>query len=105
MFPAGDGTVNIGVGALSTMKGFKQLNLNTLLEAYRHLVQDDYVRGSAIYALAGPTGWESYEIAGPVADILRQNAFIGCGDTEAELASDYKQRLTESLTNKTDDHR
>jgi hypothetical protein len=38
----------------------------------RHLVQDDYVRGSAIYALAGPTGWESYEIAGPVADILRQ---------------------------------
>ena len=29
MFPAGDGTVNIGVGALSTMKGFKKLNLNT----------------------------------------------------------------------------
>ena len=28
MFPAGDGTVNIGVGALSTMKGFKKLNLN-----------------------------------------------------------------------------
>jgi len=23
MFPAGDGTVNIGVGALSTMKGFQ----------------------------------------------------------------------------------
>ena len=34
MFPAGDGTVNIGVGALSTMKGFKQLNLNTLLDQY-----------------------------------------------------------------------
>jgi flavin-dependent dehydrogenase len=32
MFPAGDGTVNIGVGALSTMKGFKKLNLNTLLD-------------------------------------------------------------------------
>ena len=29
MFPAGDGTVNIGVGALSTMKGFKRLNLST----------------------------------------------------------------------------
>ena len=41
MFPAGDGTVNIGVGALSTMKGFKKLNLNTLLEAYRRVVQDD----------------------------------------------------------------
>ena len=35
MFPAGDGTVNIGVGALSTMKGFKKLNLNTLLDSYR----------------------------------------------------------------------
>jgi hypothetical protein len=35
MFPAGDGTVNIGVGALSTMKGFKQLNLNRLLDQYR----------------------------------------------------------------------
>ena len=38
MFPAGDGTVNIGVGALSTMKGFKKLNLNTLLGQYRRLV-------------------------------------------------------------------
>jgi len=42
MFPTGDGTVNIGVGALSTMKGFKKLNLNTLLESYRELVQDDW---------------------------------------------------------------
>jgi len=39
MFPAGDGTVNIGVGALSTMKRFKQLNLNTLLDDYRALVE------------------------------------------------------------------
>ncbi|HSN74226.1 MAG TPA: hypothetical protein VL334_03915 [Anaerolineae bacterium] len=38
----------------------------------RHLVEDDYVKGSAIFALAGPVGWESYEIMGPVADILRQ---------------------------------
>ena len=35
MFPAGDGTVNIGVGALSTMKGFKRLNLSKLLDNYR----------------------------------------------------------------------
>ena len=40
MFPCGDGTVNIGVGALSTMKGFKQLNLNTLLDSYRAIVAD-----------------------------------------------------------------
>jgi geranylgeranyl reductase family protein len=54
MFPAGDGTVNIGVGALSTMKGFKKLNLNTLLEAYRHLVQDDWDLGPN---LERPRAW------------------------------------------------
>lgn len=42
MFPCGDGTVNIGVGALSTMKGFNDLNLNTLLDSYRALVRDPW---------------------------------------------------------------
>ena len=37
-----------------------------------NLAQDDYVRGAAIYTLAGPTGWQSYEIHGLVADILKQ---------------------------------
>jgi menaquinone-9 beta-reductase len=45
MFPAGDGTVNIGVGALSTMKGFKKLNLNTLIENYASLVRDSWQLG------------------------------------------------------------
>jgi menaquinone-9 beta-reductase len=45
MFPCGDGTVNIGVGALSTMKGFKSLNLNHLLESYRALVRDSWSIG------------------------------------------------------------
>ncbi len=54
MFPAGDGTVNIGVGALSTMKGFKKLNLNTLLESYRRLVQDDWDLGPN---LERPRAW------------------------------------------------
>src|SRR5690606_20579271 len=45
MFPCGDGTVNIGVGALSTMKGFKSLNLNRLLERYRELVRDRWQIG------------------------------------------------------------
>ncbi len=54
MFPAGDGTVNIGVGALSTMKGFKKLNLNKLLEAYRHLVRDDWDLGPN---LERPRAW------------------------------------------------
>ena len=42
MFPCGDGTVNIGVGALSTMKRFSDLNLNTLLDDYRALVRDEF---------------------------------------------------------------
>jgi geranylgeranyl reductase family protein len=45
MFPAGDGTVNIGCGALSTMKGFKKLNLNTMLASYREQVRDDWDLG------------------------------------------------------------
>jgi len=45
MFPCGDGTVNIGVGALSTMKGFKSLNLNHLLDSYRGLVADSWQIG------------------------------------------------------------
>ncbi|MGH1502432.1 MAG: NAD(P)/FAD-dependent oxidoreductase [Acidimicrobiales bacterium] len=48
MFPAGDGTVNIGVGALSTMKGFKKLNLNTLLDAYHQLVADSWEPGDYV---------------------------------------------------------
>ncbi|MBK1733336.1 ribbon-helix-helix domain-containing protein [Thiococcus pfennigii] len=39
------------------------------------------------------------------ADILRRNAFIGCGTAAPELSRDYKQQLAESLADKTDDHR
>lgn len=54
MFPAGDGTVNIGVGALSTMKGFKRLNLNKLQESYRALVADPWSLGPD---LERPRAW------------------------------------------------
>ena len=54
MFPAGDGTVNIGCGALSTMKGFKKLNLNTLLASYRNLVQEEWDLGPN---LERPRAW------------------------------------------------
>lgn len=54
MFPAGDGTVNIGVGALSTMKGFKKLNLNTLLASYRGLVEEPWGLGPN---LERPRAW------------------------------------------------
>lgn len=36
------------------------------------LTKDDYVKGAAIYTLAGPAGWQSYEIQGLAAEILRQ---------------------------------
>lgn len=45
MFPCGDGTVNIGVGALSTMRRFKDLNLNTLLDDYHAMVRDEWGLG------------------------------------------------------------
>jgi menaquinone-9 beta-reductase len=48
MFPAGDGTVNIGVGALSTMKGFKKLNLNRLIDSYALSVRDSWGIGEYI---------------------------------------------------------
>ena len=54
MFPAGDGTVNIGVGALSTMQGFKKLNLNTLLDQYAAIVHDSWSLGSY---LEKPRAW------------------------------------------------
>ena len=54
IFPAGDGTVNIGVGALSTMKNFKKLNLNTLLETYRNQVIKEWGLGPN---LERPRAW------------------------------------------------
>ncbi len=45
MFPCGDGTVNIGVGALSTMKGFKKLNLNKLIDSYARIVKEPWGLG------------------------------------------------------------
>jgi len=54
MFPCGDGTVNIGVGALSTMKRFTDLNLNTLLDDYRALVRDEWGVGEY---LDRPRAW------------------------------------------------
>ena len=54
MFPAGDGTVNIGVGALSTMKNFRRLNLNNLLASYRRLVEPTWHIGPN---LERPRAW------------------------------------------------
>ena len=39
-FPVGDGTVNVGVGLLSTFRDFKSVNTTHLLDAYAHTLQD-----------------------------------------------------------------
>ena len=54
MFPAGDGTVNIGAGSMSTMRGFRKLNLNRLLDDYRDLVADEWELGDY---LERPRAW------------------------------------------------
>ena len=54
MFPAGDGTVNIGAGSMSTMKGFRRLNLNQLLNDYRDLVAEEWELGEF---LERPRAW------------------------------------------------
>jgi hypothetical protein len=46
--------VNIGVGALSTMKGFRTLNLNHLQESYRALVRSSWELGPD---LERPRAW------------------------------------------------
>ena len=54
MFPAGDGTVNIGAGSMSTMKDFRNLNLNRLLSDYRDLVAEEWELGDF---LERPRAW------------------------------------------------
>lgn len=54
VFPAGNGIVNIGVGALSTMKNFSDLNLNTMLDAYTAQVRDAWGLGEFV---ARPKAW------------------------------------------------
>lgn len=73
MFPAGDGTVNIGVGALSTMKGFKKLNLNTLLDQYASIVRDSWSLGDYIEK---PRAWRL-----PMSCMKRHgNGWVAVGD-------------------------
>jgi len=40
IFPVGDGTINIGVGLLSTFKNFKDVNTSHLLDSYANMVAD-----------------------------------------------------------------
>lgn len=73
MFPAGDGTVNIGVGALSTMQGFKKLNLNTLLDQYAAIVREPWGLGEYIEK---PRAWRL-----PMSSVRRHGlGWVAVGD-------------------------
>ena len=54
IFPVGDGTVNIGVGLLSTFRDFKSVNTTHLLDAYAHQIADRWEIDAA--ASRGPAG-------------------------------------------------
>lgn len=73
IFPAGDGTVNIGVGALSTMKGFTKLNLNHLQDTYRALTRDEWSLGPD---LERPRAWRL-----PMSSVRRHGpGWVAIGD-------------------------
>lgn len=73
LFPAGDGTVNIGVGALSTMKGFGDLNLNRLVEQYASMVREEWSLGPL---LERPRAWRL-----PMSALRRHGpGWVGVGD-------------------------
>ena len=40
IFPVGDGTINVGVGLLSTFRDFKSVNTTHLLDSYAHMIAD-----------------------------------------------------------------
>jgi len=73
IFPAGDGTVNIGAGSLSTMKHFSRLNLNSLLDSYHAGVRDSWALGPY---LERPRAWRL-----PMSSVRRHGpGWVAVGD-------------------------
>ena len=105
VFPAGNGIVNIGVGALSTMKNFSDLNLNTMLEAYTAQVRDSWGLGEFV---ARPKAWRlpmhvehrggpGWVVAGDAAGLV--NPFNGEGiDYAYETSRMAAEVLHEAIT-------
>jgi geranylgeranyl reductase family protein len=89
IFPVGDGTVNIGVGLLSTFRDFKSVNTTHLLDAYAHQVAERWeIDPTAPEAKAtsgripmggsvGPKAGPSYLVVGDAAGSV--NPFNGEG--------------------------
>lgn len=110
IFPVGDGTVNLGVGLLSTFRDFKSVNTTHLLDAYAHQVADRWEidpdkpeqkatsgripMGGSVGPKAGPT----YLVVGDAAGSV--NPFNGEGiDYAYETAQMAAQVLHEALVN------
>lgn len=108
IFPVGDGTVNIGVGLLSTFRDFKSVNTTHLLDAYAHQVAERWEidpghpeckatsgripMGGSIGPKAGP----SYLVVGDASGAV--NPFNGEGiDYAYETARMAAQVLHEAL--------
>jgi menaquinone-9 beta-reductase len=89
IFPVGDGTVNIGVGLLSTFRDFKSVNTTHLLDAYAHQVAQRWgidpaepelkpVRGRIpMGGSVGPNAGPSFLVVGDAAGSV--NPFNGEG--------------------------
>lgn len=112
IFPVGDGTVNIGVGLLSTFRDFKSVNTTHLLDAYAHQVADRWeidpdnpVQKAASGRIpmggsVGPKAGPSYLVVGDAAGSV--NPFNGEGiDYAYETARLAAQVIHEALV--TDD--
>jgi geranylgeranyl reductase family protein len=108
IFPVGDGTVNIGVGLLSTFRDFKSVNTTHLLDAYAHQVAERWEidpgrpeckatsgripMGGSVGPKAGPT----YLVVGDAAGSV--NPFNGEGiDYAYETARMAAEVLHDSL--------
>jgi geranylgeranyl reductase family protein len=109
IFPVGDGTVNVGVGLLSTFRDFRSVNTTHLLDAYAHQVADRWQidpghpesapksgripMGGSVGPKAGP----SYLVVGDAAGSV--NPFNGAGiDYAYETARMAAEVLHEALT-------
>ena len=82
VFPVGDGTVNIGVGLLSTFRDFKSVNTTHLLDAYAHQIADRWEIDAGrptVKATSGriPMGGSVGPNAGPT--------FLVCGDAAGSV--------------------
>ena len=108
IFPVGDGTINIGVGLLSTFRDFKSVNTTHLLDAYAHQIADrwEIEPGSPecpatsgripMGGSVGPKGGPTYLVIGDAAGSV--NPFNGEGiDYAYETARMAADVLHEAL--------